>query len=150
MGAEVEAPRQRWPINVGLVRAQDRDYRDLKGESITMPVVWHERIEASAARATAKYEIECDRFDVTTQLVRWSLEQAEGVAPQPEGIELAGPKRTTSMTLSRRLWGLLRAEAERRGLSLNRAFQCHLLRGLKADEAADGVTVPAPRKPKRQ
>lgn len=133
---------------VGIVQAPDPDYRDLEGRSVALPEPWFDQMDAIAERASTP-EATCERFDVATQLIRWSLGLPDA-APQLEGPELKTKKRQATLTLSRRLWALVDAECERRGLSVNKVIQAHLFRGLKADGAADASGAPAPRKQKRQ
>jgi hypothetical protein len=120
------------------VQKPDPDFLETERQSITLPVSWWSRLDAVAKARGA------DRFSVVIQLLRWSIDQTES-PPTVGSAELKDPKKTNSVYLAARRWLQLREEMERRGWSLNKTFQAHLLRGLSAEEA----DIASERRPKR-
>jgi hypothetical protein len=121
-----------------IVERPDPDFQSTERQSITMPVSWWARVDAVGKARGA------DRFSVLIQLTRHSLDM--GSAPEtPPSSELKGTKKTNSVYLAGRRWTQLQEEMERRGLSLNKVFQSHLLRALAAEES----DIASERKPKR-
>jgi hypothetical protein len=109
-----------------LIQPDDPDFIGQVPKKVVVPASWQRRMERAAR------ELRCSERSLTVQMVRASMARPER-APIPEGPELVGVPQDNRFLAPRR-WKALAGEAKARGLSMNKVFQAHFLRGLEMAE----------------
>lgn len=116
-----------------VIQPDDPDFIDQEPKKVVIPPSWDARL-AKAAKA-----LRCAERSLTVQMVRASMDiyarlGEQGKAPIPEGPELVGVDQDNRYLAPFR-WKLIDEEGHARGLSRNKVFQAHFLRGLQIAEA---------------
>jgi hypothetical protein len=120
------AVRERFSL-MSVVQPSDPDLRDTIRSVARLPTSWWAKLDEM------EREVPSERLYLVIQLVRHSQAQP-GTPPLPEGPEFLKMEQSTVKFTEER-WGMIDAEAKRRGLSRNRVLQAHLARGFKAYDA---------------